>query len=155
MRVSTYLHTREATSAKLLLTKWGSSIAELIPWHDYIEHATFDPAVQAVHHGDLMAFSRDLHEFMRADVKAGESEKPLFVSGTLIALRNKIFSKTFVEYTPEGLAREWLRTIQKELGSAEMPNSKLQTIILPYSNIAAHPEMPKNNKKHPKALSKI
>ncbi|HET6554176.1 MAG TPA: hypothetical protein VFG49_11620, partial [Dyella sp.] len=57
----------------------------LIPWTDFLEHATFDPSVQAVRLNDLMAFSRELHDFMRDDVKASESEKPLFVSGTLIA----------------------------------------------------------------------
>jgi type I restriction enzyme M protein len=152
IKISTFLHTRDAPNAKILLTKGFKPIEELIPWADYIEHATFDPAMQAVRHNDLMAFSRDLHEFMRSDIKASESEKPLFVSGSLIALRNKIFAKTFQDYTPAELPHEWLRTIRTELGNADIPKSKLQTIILPYSGIAAHPELPKNNKKYPKGV---
>lgn len=152
LRISTYLHTRDTDKPKRLISKGGSPIDDLIPWSDYIEHATFDPSVQAVRQSDLMAFSRELHDFMRSDVKASESEKPLFVSGTLIALRNKIFAKTFEDYTPEELPAAWLAAIKTELSEAELPNSKLKTVILPYSAIAAHPELPKPNKKYPKGV---
>ncbi len=63
------------------MTKGGAFITAIIPWSDYIDHAIYDPAVQKVRLTDLMAFSRELHDFMRDDVKASESEKPLFVSG--------------------------------------------------------------------------
>lgn len=152
LKVSTYLYTRDAKRPKQLLTKGSAVIDTIIPWPDYVEHATFDPAVQAVRHGDLMAFSRELHDFMRSDVKASESEKPLFVSGTLIALRNKIFAKTFNDYTPDKLPAAWLRAIKTELEEADIPNSKLNNMILPYQSIAAHPELPKAHKKYPKGV---
>jgi type I restriction enzyme M protein len=151
-KISTFLHTRDAPQAKWLHTKGGEVIDAFIPWDDYIEHATFDPAVQAVRLNDLMAFSRELHDFMRDDVKASESEKPLFVSGTLIALRNKAFAKTFGDHATEDLPKVWLQTIQAELEKAEIPNSKIATVILPYSAIAAHPELPKVHKKYPKGV---
>jgi type I restriction enzyme M protein len=152
LEISTYLHTRGAALAKPLMTKGGAFISSLIPWSDYIDHAIYDPAVQAVRHTDLMAFSRELHDFMRDDVKASESEKPLFVSGTLIALRNAVFAKTFNDYSPKELPAEWLRVIKKELYNAEIPNSKRETIALPYSNIASHPELAKPHKKYPKGV---
>ena len=151
-KISTYLHTRDGKKPKQLLTKGLAPIDTIIPWSDYVEHATFDPAVQAVRQNDLMAFSRDLHDFMRSDIKASESEKPLFVSGTLIALRNKVFAKTFDIYPPEKLPAAWLHAIRSELDEAELPNSKLSTVILPYSNIAAHPELPKSHRKYPKGV---
>ncbi len=152
IHISTYLHTRGATLAKLLMTKGGTYITEIIPWSDYIDHAIYDPAVQEVRQNDLFAFSRELHDFMRDDVKASESEKPLFVSGSLIALRNPIFAKTFGDYSVRELPDEWLRVIKLELRKAEIPNSKKETIALPYSNIATHPEIAKRHKKYPKGV---
>jgi type I restriction enzyme M protein len=152
MQVSTYLHTRGAASAKPLMTKGGAFISAIIPWSDYIDHAIYDPGVQQVRLTDLMAFSRELHDFMRDDVKASENEKPLFVSGSLIALRNPVFAKTFGDYTAKELPDEWLRVIKLELKKAEMPNSKKETIALPYSNIASHPEIAKRHKKYPKGV---
>jgi hypothetical protein len=152
MQISTYLHTRGGTLAKPLMTKGGTFIATIIPWSDYIDHAVYDPAVQQVRLIDLMAFSRELHDFMRDDVKASENEKPLFVSGSLIALRNPVFAKTFGDYAAKELPDEWLRIIKLELKKADIPNSKKETIALPYSNIASHPEIAKRHKKYPKGV---
>jgi len=152
LQISTYLHTRGSTIAKPLMTKGGTFIDSVIPWQDYIDHAIYDPAVQQVRLTDLMAFSRELHDFMRDDVKASESEKPLFVSGSLIALRNPVFAKTFGDHTPKELPEEWLRVIKSELHKADIPNSKKETIALPYSSIAGHPEIAKRHKKYPKGV---
>ena len=152
MQISTYLHTRGAVTAKPLMTKGGAFIAAIIPWSDYIDHAVYDPAVQKVRLTDLMSFSRELHDFMRDDVKASENEKPLFVSGSLIALRNPVFAKTFGDHTAKELPDEWLRVIKLELKKADIPNSKKETIALPYSNIASHPEIAKRHKKYPKGV---
>lgn len=70
--ISTYLHTKGSDRPKLLNTKNGSVLEALIPWADYIEHATFDPTVQRLRYDELMAFSRDLHEFMRDHAKLTE-----------------------------------------------------------------------------------
>jgi hypothetical protein len=150
--VSTYLQTRGSLVAKSLMTKGGAFITSIIPWSDYIDHAIYDPAVQKIRLTDLMAFSRELHDFMRDDVKASENEKPLFVSGSLIALRNVAFSKTFGDYSAKELPDEWLRVIEVELGKADIPRAKKKTIALPYSNIASHPEIAKRHKKYPKGV---
>ncbi len=153
LKVSTYLQTRGSPTAKSLMAKGGGPfIDSIVEWSDYIDHAIYDPAVQEVRLTDLMAFSRELHDFMRDDVKASESEKPLFVSGSLIALQNTIFQKTFGDHAAKDLPAEWLRVIKLELKKAEIPNSKKETIALPYSNIASHPEIAKRHKKYPKGV---
>jgi type I restriction enzyme M protein len=100
LKVTTYLHTKGTDSPKLLNTRHGKPIDSIISWRDYIEHATFDPSVQRMRIEELMAFSRELHEFMRDHAKLAENEKPLMVSGTLIALRNKAFSISFGAHSP-------------------------------------------------------
>jgi type I restriction enzyme M protein len=152
LTVSTYLHSRGASLPKPLTTKTGAAITTIIPWSDYIEHATFDPAVQAVRLTDLMAFSRELHDFMRDDVKASENEKPLFVSGTLIALRNKAFSRSYNDYKLDDLPNEWLRVIKFEMDKADIPGSKKSSVTTPYAVIAAHPELVKPHKKYPNGV---
>lgn len=143
VKISSYLIAKGAGTFKQLLTKESNSVEELIPWPDYIEHATFDPTLQRMRFDELMAFSRDLHDFMRDHAKLTESEKPLMVSGTLIALRNKAFAKSFDAYLPEELQKEWMRVIKEEFRKADIPNSKEYSMTQPYSSIAVHPELGK------------
>lgn len=115
LTISTYLHTKDPkgrSRPKLLTAKTGAKLDDLIPWKDYIENATFDPSMQALRLDELMSFSRELHDFMRDDVKASESEKPLFVSGTLIALRDTAFSKSYKFLPAVEMPSEWLRAIR-------------------------------------------
>ncbi|MCB0540488.1 MAG: SAM-dependent DNA methyltransferase, partial [Bacteroidetes bacterium] len=96
--------------------------------------------------------SRELHNFMRDHAKLTESEKPLLVSGTLIALKNKAFAKSYDAYKPEELQREWMRVIKEEFKKAEIPNSKEYSMTQPYSSIAVHPNLGKAQKKFPKGV---
>lgn len=143
MRISTFLHPKGAEKAKELKTKTGTVIASIIPWADYIEHGTFDPAVQMLRYDELMAFSRDLHDFMRDHAKLTESEKPLLVSGTLIALQNAAFSKSFDAYSPEDLQKQWLKVIKEEIDKADLPQAKTYSMTQPYSAIAVAPALGK------------
>lgn len=150
--VSTYLHTRGNDRPKLLAAKDGSALDALIPWADYIEHATFDPAVRRLRFEELLAFARDLHEFMRDHAKLTESEKPLLVSGTLIALRNKPFALSYDAESPEDLQKAWMKVIQAEIAKATIPQAKKDNMTQPYSSIAVHPELGKATKGYPKGV---
>jgi type I restriction enzyme M protein len=150
--ISTYLHPKGADRPKLLLTKDGKDITELIPWKDYVEHGTFDPTVQRLRFDELMAFSRELHDFMRDHAKLTESEKPLMVSGTLIALRNKAFAVSFDAHAPEDLQKEWMRVIKEEIQKADIPKAKKDNMAQPYSTIAVHQELGKSTKRYPKGV---
>ena len=88
-----------------------------------------------------MAFSRDLHDFMRDHAKLTESEKPLLVSGTLIALQNQAFAKSFDAYKPEDLQKAWLKVIKEEIDKADLPQAKKYNMTQPYSTIAVAPAL--------------
>ena len=143
LKISTFLHPKGASGAKELRNKTGSAITSFIPWADYIEHGTFDVAVQALRHDELMAFSRELHDFMRDYAKLTESEKPLLVSGTLIALQNQAFAKSFDAYKPEDLQRQWFKVIKEEIDKASLPQAKKYNMTQPYSTIAVAPALGK------------
>lgn len=148
--VSTYLWPKGATKPKELRAKGGAVVDGFIPWTDYIENATFDPTVQKLRFDELMAFASELHEFMRDHAKLTESEKPLLVSGTLIALRNKAFAASYGLHPPAQLQKEWMRVIQDEIHRAEIPQAKKDNMTQPYSSIAVHPELGKATKSYPK-----
>ncbi len=99
-----------------------------------------------------MAVSRDLHDFMREHAKLTESEKPLMVSGTLIALRNKAFAASYHLHTPEELQNEWMRVVVAEINKADIPKAKKDKMAQPYSSIAVHPELGKQAKKFPRGV---
>jgi len=74
------------------------------------------------------------------------------VSGTLIALRNRAFSKSYNEYLPEELQNEWMRVIKEEIHKAEIPRAKKDNMAQPYSSIAVHPELGKSTRPYPKGV---
>lgn len=150
VRISTYLWPKNGTKPKELRAKDGAALNGFIPWPDYIENATFDPTVQKLRFDELMSFAADLHEFMRDHAKLTESEKPLLVSGTLIALRNKAFAASYGLHSPAQLQKEWMRVIQEEIQRAEIPQAKKDNMTQPYSSIAVHPELGKASKSYPK-----
>lgn len=150
VQVSTHLWPKGGAKPKVLTAKGGAQIDGLIPWVDYIENATFDPSVQKLRFDELMAFASELHEFMRDHAKLTESEKPLLVSGTLIALRNKAFAASYGLHQPSQLQKEWMRVIQDEIQQAQIPQAKKDNMTQPYSSIAVHPELGKATKAYPK-----
>lgn len=152
LKISNFIFPKGATIHKELVNKAGKKIESIISFEDFIEHGTFDPDVASKRHNDLMEFSRELHNFMRDHAKLTESEKPLLVSGTLIALRNKAFAKSYDAYKPEELQREWMRVIKEEFKKADIPNSKEYSMTQPYSTIAVHPNLGKSQKKFPKGV---
>lgn len=152
IKVSTFLHAKGIPQSKPLKAKTGAAITSLVSWAEYIEHATFDPAVQRLRHDELMAFSRELHDFMRDHAKLTESEKPLLVSGTLIALQNAAFAKSYDAYKPVDLQKQWHKVINDELDKATLPQAKKYNMTQPYSTIAVHPELGKATSKFPKGV---
>lgn len=152
MEVATFLWPKGGSCPKTLQSNKGAELNKVIPWADYIEHATYDPSIQKLRFDELMNFSSDLHEFMRDHAKLTENEKPLLVSGTLIALRSEAFSKSFDVLKPDKLQSEWLRVIRDEIQAAEIPKAKKESMTQPYSSIAVHPELGKAIKAYPKGV---
>jgi hypothetical protein len=150
LKVSSFVFSKGSDSYNELKNESGIAVERLLPFDDFARLASYDPAVGKSRHNDLMAFSRELHDFMRDHAKLTESEKPLLVSGTLIALRNTAFAKSFGEHMPEELQKQWMHVIKGEIAKADIPNSKKNSMTQPYSSIAVHPELGKATAKYPK-----
>ncbi|UMQ43212.1 SAM-dependent methyltransferase [Chryseobacterium sp. Y16C] len=143
LKISTFLFPSEQDSYRNLVNEHGLEIEMLLKFEDYYRLASFDPEVSKKRYSDLISFSRELHEFIWAKAKVSEEDKPLLVSGTLIALMNDAFQKSYKYLNAEDVQEAWINAIKKELNKAEIQQGKKDTMIQPYTTIAVHPNLGK------------
>ncbi|SKG54202.1 type I restriction-modification system methyltransferase subunit [Mycobacteroides abscessus subsp. massiliense] len=149
-KVATYLHAKGAAESVELKARSSAAINKIVSWNDYRDAFTYDPAVKRKRIEDLMAVSRSMHNFMRDYAKLAENEKPLLVSGTLIALMNPVFRMSYSEHKADKLQAAWLSAITEQIEDADIPRAKKNNITQPYSGIAVHPELGRPTPKYPK-----
>ncbi len=147
MKVSNFLIPAGSTEAKELVNESGVLNTDIISYDDYYRLASFDPDVAKRRHSDQLAFSKELHELIWTKAKISEEDKPLLVSGTLIALMNSAFLKTFAALAAADVQDAWLGAIKKELDQSDIPQAKKDTMLQPYSTIAVHPNLGKPDSK--------
>lgn len=141
MKVSNFLIPAGTTEVKELVNESGMPVVDIIPFDDYYRLSAFDPDVAKKRHSDLLAFSKELHELIWTTAKVSEEDKPLLVSGTLIALMNAPFMKTFNALPADDIQEAWLGAIKKELDKADIRQAKKDTMLQPYTTIAVHPNL--------------
>ena len=147
LKISNYLIPAGSENIKILTNEAGTEVKEILSFDDYYRLSAFDPEVERKRYQDLIAFARGLHEFIWTRAKISEEDKPLLVSGTLIALMNRGFSRSFYNFSAEEMPDEWLRAIKKELDAADIPQAKKDTMLQPYANVAAQPNLGKPDSK--------
>jgi hypothetical protein len=141
LQVSNFLWSRNSDEAQPLVNKAGMEVNEVLSPADYAKLAEYDARVQHERITDLIAFSAELHKEVWVHAKVSESEKPLLVSGSLIALRDKFFRDHYASYSDSRLPDEWLRVIKHELENADIPESKRFNLAQPFAGIANHPQL--------------
>lgn len=151
-RWSFFVTPKGETEHEPLLSPQGAPITEMVGMTDLIAAASFDPKVQQQRTNDLIAFSVEMHEFMRDEAELEEKEKPLAVAGTLIALKDDVFAKTYDAYSAKDLPDFWIQSIKKVIKEAKLPYAKLTNMTQPFTGIQVHPELSKPTKGYPKGL---
>ncbi|MCK5431140.1 MAG: N-6 DNA methylase, partial [Gammaproteobacteria bacterium] len=147
LSISNYLYPCGSNQYKELMNESGVVVTEIIPFDDYYRLSSFDSEVERKRHQDLLSFAKELHEFIWTTAKIPEEDKPLLVSGTLIALMNKPFLNSFKHYGSEDMPKKWLEAIKDELDKADIPQAKKDTMLQPYSNVATLPNLGKPDSK--------
>ena len=145
--ISNYLIPCGSKDHKELKNEKNYSVNTIISFDDYYRLSAFDPEVERRRHQDLISFAKELHEFIWTVAKISEEDKPLLVSGTLIALMNKPFLQSFKFYSPEDMPKKWLEAIKDELDKAEIPQAKKDTMLQPYAGVAGQPNLGKPDSK--------
>ena len=147
LEVSNFLIPCGSKAHKPLVNESGTKVNTIVPFDDYYRLSSFDPEVEKKRHQDLISFAKDLHELIWTAAKISEEDKPLLVSGTLIALMNNPFLKSFEHYSAEEMPKKWLEAIKDELDKAEIPQAKKDTMLQPYAGIAGQPNLGKPDSK--------
>lgn len=147
LKVSTFLWARETNTPKELKNKYGNIIDKFLTFDELVSNASYNPDVEAKRYKDLLSFSRELHNYMRDYAKLSETEKPLLVSGILIALADRAFSLNYQQYDYDDLASQLTEAIKREINKANIPKAKKKNMIQPYSFITVHPELSRMDKK--------
>ncbi len=146
VKISTFLYVKKSPTYTDLLDENNQKIKEILNWARYIDRAKFDPVLAKSRHSDLMRFSHELHDYMRDYAKITEAQKPLLVSGILLALMDRGFEVAYKKYEGEELASETFNSIKKIIEKAELGDThetKKQAVINAFSFITHHPELQK------------
>lgn len=150
--ISTFLHGKGVAEARELKSPSGMDLNQFIPYADYIRAADYSPEVEKLRESELMSFSRELHDFLWKHAQLTEEQKPLLVSGTLIALMDSSFGTGYNDFTPSKLQKRWGEVVKEQIEEADIPHSKKSNIYQPYSGIVVHPSLSKGTKEFPKGV---
>lgn len=145
-KISTFLYIKKSSRYVDLLDENNKKIQKILTWERYIDCAKFDPVLAKSRHSDLMRFSRELHDYMRDYAKVTEAQKPLLVSGVLLALMDRGFEVAYKKYEGEELAAETFNSVKKIIEKTELGDThetKKKAVINAFSFIAHHPELQK------------
>lgn len=145
LKIDVFLHPRGAAASSALMDNAGKPIHEILSWNHLLRYATFDCSLAQARFSDLMKFSRELHNYMRDYCKITEAEKPLLVSGVLLAFMDNAFKATYLNYKQETeLPQELFVAIKRVLEGAELGTNqprKKDAVVNVYRFIPDHPEL--------------
>ena len=118
----------------------------LLRVEDYFNCINNNEKNKKIQISELIKFSKELHNDMRDYAKLSESEKPLLVSGILIALKDPAFMSSYTKETSgRDLANSIISSIKKVLEHSNIEEAKRQNMIQPYSFIQVHPILVKDD----------
>ena len=124
-----------------LIDKFGNQIERILGFNNFFEIFIYDPAIHAQKERDVLDFSKDLHNFIRDYAHISDTEKPLVVSGILLALQGNVYFKTYESYPDSRLPQFTLGTIHRVVDEQNIPNSKKLGIKQQYGFIQTHTKL--------------
>ena len=118
---------------------------KILKFQDYITIYKQHPKKTKYDKMTLFKFSKDLHDRLRDDANLIESEKPLFVSAVLQALKEPTFLSSYKkEQKNEELAKCIVESVSKSLRNVSVNESKIDNIKHVYDFIKYHSDFIKD-----------
>ena len=150
LTISTFLWVRGENEPKpfntapALSTASTTPITTILSFEEFKTHAFFNRELKIAQEAEVNVFARELHVFMREYARLSETEKPLLVSGILLALTSNTFPQSVYENAnPVELPDVLYQAIDRVINQAEIPDAKKHAMTQPYSFIKVHPELAK------------
>jgi len=150
LKIATFLFPKGSITHSILTDTRKVPIVDIISWRDYIRFATYDENLAKARKRDLNKFSRDLHDYIRDYGKITEAQKPLLVSGILLALMEKGFKVAYPKYEEAELAQKTFQAVKDIIGISRLgvnQERKKSAVINAFRFIEDHPELQKIDKK--------
>ena len=146
LKVSTFLQLQ----SKKVMDKQD---IDILKFEDYILLYKKDPEKEKNDISKLMKYSKKLHNDLRDNAKLSEPEKPLLISGILIALTDDSFRASYSKKkTSKSLATLLVTTIKEVLIAGKLDENKRETMLYPYQFIKVHPELTKEKDNDGKSI---
>jgi len=129
LKVSTFLQLKSKKPVDKLDNK-------ILGFEDYVSLYKNDPEKEKISVESLIQYSRELNNYLRDDFELEEGQRPLLVSGILIALEDKAFESSYMkEKKAIDLAESLTNTIQKILRQHNVEQKKKEDMINVYNFI--------------------
>jgi type I restriction enzyme M protein len=90
---------------EMLTDQYGNEVVDLLAFENYFNLFIYDPIIYAQKERDVLDFLKLLHNFIRDYAHLGDAEKPLIVSGILLALKDNVFFRTLETYPDDRLPK--------------------------------------------------
>lgn len=116
-------------------------------YNDLIQHLSINQQTMAITEDELMKYANKLHNDLRDYANLPEQDKPLLVSGILLALQKTSFKNSYMDYEDDELADELYKAIRQQLERSDIPLYKENNLIGVYSFITTRNEFKKEHKK--------
>jgi type I restriction enzyme M protein len=136
--VSTFRYLKGASAAEPLVDSHGP-VSTLRTFDEWADLVTYDPSVVDRERKKLLDASKTIHEYLYSRAKLTEEQKPLLVSGCLIALSDQEFRDGFHKTSAPRLPKKLYDTVEDVLREADLPEGKRRSMMQPYSFIITHP----------------
>lgn len=124
-----------------LTDQYGNEVVDFLAFKNYFNLFIYDPIIHAQKERDVLDFSKSLNNFIRDYAHLGDAEKPLIVSGILLALKDNVFFRTFETYPDDRLPKFTLDTIKQVVDTQDIPNSKKLGIKQQYGFFQTHTKL--------------
>lgn len=119
----------------------------IIKYDDLVQLLSFNQKSKAITEDELMKYANKLHNDLRDYANLPEQDKPLLISGILLALQKTSFKNSYMDYEDDELADELYKAIRKQLEDSEIPLYKENNLIGVYSFIITRNEFKKEHNK--------
>lgn len=142
IKISNYIVRKNKFNTFDCLTdQYGNAVEGILGFENYFNLFVYDPLIHAQKERDVLDFSKSLHNFIRDYAHLSDAEKPLLVSGILLALKDNVFFRTYETYPDDRLPKYALDTIKQVVDNQEIPNSKKLGIKQQYGFIQTHTKL--------------
>lgn len=151
---------KELKISNFLFLKWEQSYKDLqlnqiLTSKEYENIISRDPNQEKKNYSELLKFSRELHNNIRDYAKLDESQKPLFVSAILIALKNWLFKISYKWTDWKELQNYLYQAICNQIDSFDIPGGKKELMKDTYKFLEKHPNLEKNYAKSNESVLKV